>query len=459
MASPTKDWQLNALPRRIHLIGIGGIGMSAIARVLAGEGYLVSGSDLGETPITLGLRELGVRTYRGHAAEQLGDAELVVASSAVPESNVEIVAARQAGLPVLKRQQFLRRLLQGRDVIAVAGTHGKTTTTGMIATILLGEGRDPGLIVGGVVAGLGVNGRAGRGPFVIEADEYDRMFLGLTPRVAVLTNVEMDHPDYFHDLDDLRGAFARYLAQTPASGCIIACVDSPEARRLLAEQPPQARILTYGESEGADFRVGEVAAEGERLRFTVRRQGALWGAFALATPGRHNALNATAAALAAAQRGVTPAQSAPHLLAYRGAARRFEVRGEAAGVTVVDDYAHHPTEVRATLAAARLCYPGRRVVAVFQPHTFSRLRALFEAFLDAFADADEVIVLDVYAARAHEQDTLRHAQARHLGGLDEAAAYLAQTLRAGDVLITLSAGDGNRVGERVLDLMGRGSRP
>lgn len=465
---PTHGSQSSALPRRIHLIGIGGIGMSAIARVLAGEGYLVSGSDLAETPITLGLRELGVRTYRGHAAEQLGDAELVVASSAVPESNAEIVAARQAGLPVLKRQQFLQRLLQGRDVIAVAGTHGKTTTTGMIATILLGEGHDPGLIVGGVVVGLGVNGRAGQGPFVIEADEYDRMFLGLTPWIAVLTNVEMDHPDYFRDLDDLRGAFGRYLAQTPTSGCIIACVDSPEVRRLLTEQPLQARLLTYGASEQADFRVGEVAAESERLYFEVHHRGALWGAFTLAVPGRHNALNATAAALAAAQRGVTPAQLAPHLLAYRGAARRFEVRGEAAGVTVVDDYAHHPTEVRATLAAARLRYPERRVVAVFQPHTFSRLRALFDGFLDAFADADEVIVLDVYAARAHEQDTLsaadlaralHHPQARHLGTLDEAAAYLMQTLRAGDVLITLSAGDGNRVGERVLDLMGRGSTP
>jgi UDP-N-acetylmuramate--alanine ligase len=465
---PSNGPQSSPLPRRIHLIGIGGIGMSAIARVLAGEGYLVSGSDLGETPITEGLRELGVRTFRGHAAEQIAGAEMVVASSAVPESNVEIAAARQAGLPVLKRQQFLRILLQGRDCIAVAGTHGKTTTSGMIATILTGEGRDPGFIVGGIVTGLGVNGRAGRGPFVIEADEYDRMFLGLAPQVAVVTNIEMDHPDYFRDLEDVRGAFARFVAQTPASGCLIACVDGPEVRRMLAQHTAPCRVLSYGESAQADYRVGHILLDGDLMRFEVTRGGAPWGRFALAVAGRHNALNATAAAIAAAQRGVTPAQAAPHLLAYRGAARRFEVRGEQGGVTVVDDYAHHPTEVRATLAAARLRYPGRRLVAVFQPHTYSRLRVLFDAFVEAFDDADEVIVLDVYAARAHEQGALTaadlvrampRAQVRHLGAQDEAVAHLAGTLRAGDVLITLSAGDGNRVCQRVLDSLARGSTP
>lgn len=453
---------LARLPRRIHLIGIGGIGMSAIARVLAMQGYAVSGSDLRETPITQALKDLGVRTYVGHAAEQIAGAELVVASSAIPEENVEILAAQRTGIPVLKRQQFLGCLLEGRYSIAVAGTHGKTTTSAMIATILRGAGKKPGFIVGGVISPWGTNADAGEGPyFVIEADEYDRMFLGLTPQVAIVTNIEMDHPDCFADVTALREAFGAFLDRVPTGGQIIACLDSPHVRQLLTERQFAGRVMTYGRSEGADYRIGEIEKDAKGLmRFVVSRQERPWAEFHLQIPGIHNALNATAAALAATQCGIPPEEAARHLEGYVGTQRRFEIKGERAGIVVVDDYAHHPTEVRATLAAARWRYGDRRLVAVFQPHTYSRLAALWDEFISAFDEADEVIVMDIYAARAKEHGALRaadlvpalrHPCARYLPTHDRVVAYLLESLRPGDVLLTLSAGDGNRVGEWVLE--------
>ena len=450
------------LPRRIHLVGIGGIGMSAIARVLAMQGYAVSGSDLRETAITQGLKALGVRTYVGHAAEQIAGAELVVASSAIPEDNVEILAAQRAGIPVLKRQQFLGCLLEGRCGIAVAGTHGKTTTSAMIATILRGAGKKPGFIVGGVISAWGTNAEAGEGPyFVIEADEYDRMFLGLKPHIAVVTNIEMDHPDCFADLSALREAFGAFLGHVPPTGAIIACSDSPQVRLLLGEYPLAARTVTYGYGQEADYRLDQPMWSGQgEMCFRVSHQGRVWGEFTLAVPGAHNALNATAAALAVAECGLSPQEAAQHLRGYAGTQRRFEVKGERAGVVVIDDYAHHPTEIRATLAAARLRYAQRRLVAVFQPHTYSRLVALFDEFAHSFDDADEVIVMDIYAARAKEHGTVSaadlvrampHRRARYIPTHDRIVAYLLETLQAGDVLITLSAGDGNQVGERLLE--------
>ncbi|MBC7255248.1 MAG: UDP-N-acetylmuramate--L-alanine ligase, partial [Chloroflexi bacterium] len=352
----TNGMPLAHLPHRIHLVGIGGIGMSAIARVLAMQGYAVSGSDLRETAITQGLKALGVRTYVGHAAEQIAGAELVVASSAIPEDNVEILTAQRAGIPVLKRQQFLGRLLEGRCGIAVAGTHGKTTTSAMIATILRSAGKKPGFIVGGMISAWGTNAEAGEGPyFVIEADEYDRMFLGLRPHIAVVTNIEMDHPDCFADLSALREAFGAFLGHVPPTGAIIACSDSPQVRLLLCEHPLAARTVTYGYGQEADYRLDQPTWSGQgEMCFRVSHQGRVWGEFTLAVPGAHNALNATAAALAVAKCGLSPQEAAQHLRGYAGTQRRFEVKGERAGVVVIDDYAHHPTEIRATLAAARL---------------------------------------------------------------------------------------------------------
>jgi UDP-N-acetylmuramate--alanine ligase len=451
-----------SLPQRIHLVGIGGIGLSALAQVLRAWGHDVSGSDLQATPLTAALRAQGIVTYAGHRPTQVAGAELVIISSAIPESNVEVQAARRAGVPVLKRQQLLGAMMAGRYGIGVAGTHGKTTTTAMIALLMQRLGLSPTFVVGGVVPELGSNAGAGSGPhFVIEADEYDHAFYGLWPRLAVVTNLEMDHPDCFRDLADLEEAFGVYLSHVPPEGAIIAGADSPALQRVLAARArPGPRLLTYGLSEAAAFRVGEIAPnEWGGVDFTIYQGQARWGAFRLALPGAHNALNATAALLVADLLGLDRIAAGAALAEFHGALRRFEVKGEGGGVTVVDDYAHHPTAVRATLAAARQRYAGRRLWVVFQPHTFSRTQALLPELATCFGDADEVIITDIYAARAKEEQTiraaevvaaLRHPRARHIGALDDVVAYLLTMLRPGDVLLTLGAGDGYRVGERVL---------
>jgi UDP-N-acetylmuramate--alanine ligase len=376
------------LPQHIHLIGIGGSGLSAIARVLALRGHTVSGSDLHASALTAELGQLGVATYVGHAAGQLGAAEMVVVSSAVPEENPEVRAARERGIPVLKRQHFLGRLMAGYDGVAVAGTHGKTTTSAMVAVALERAGLEPSFIIGGVIGELGTNARAGRGrPFVIEADEYDRMFHGLRPRVAVVTNLEMDHPDCYPTLAELREAFSVFLGGVQPGGAIIAGADSPELARVLAGRPAGGpECVTYGYAAGAEYRVADVEPNGRGgVDFRVLRGGAEWGRVSLALPGAHNALNATAALLACARCGLAPAEAGRLLADFHGVRRRFEVKGCRAGVTVIDDYAHHPTEVRATLAAARGRYPGASIWAVFQPHTYSRMRALLGELVGALS--------------------------------------------------------------------------
>lgn len=448
--------------QRIHLVGIGGIGLSAIARVLAMRGYSVSGSDLSASAITDSLAELGIRVYVGHAAEQVGDADLVVISSAVPDANPEVQAARRQGIPVMERQGFLPLLLDGYRCLAIAGTHGKTTTSGMVAHILQQTGRDPSFIVGGILADWGVNARAGASDwFVIEADEYGRMFHGLTPDVAVITSIEMDHPDHFANLDAMREAYALFVRQIRPGGCLVACADSCQAQRLLAEMagdlPP---VTTYGRNCGADYVVSEALPNAlGGVDLTVQRQGRTWARASLRLPGAHNALNATAAILVAQACGIPPDQSAAALESFGGVLRRFELKGERGGVTVIDDYAHHPSEIAATLAAARGRYGERRIWAVLQPHTYSRVEALLEQFAGCMDDADLAIVTDIYAARAKERPTvdaarltaaLAHRSAQHIGGLEDVARYLLDNLRTGDVLMTLGAGDGYLIGERVL---------
>ena len=506
--APTGD--MPSLPRHVHLVGIGGAGLSAIARVLAMRGHRVTGSDLAASPLTRALNELGVTTYVGHAAEHVNGAGVVVASSAVPDSNPEVAAARAAGIPVLRRQELMPRLMAGSIGVAVAGTHGKTTTAAMLALILERLGRSPSFIVGGVIHDLGANAAAGSGPhFVIEADEYDGMFLGLNPQVAVVTNVEMDHPDCYPTLDSLREAFRRFLERVSPDGAIVACGDSVEVMRLLSERGSGgADVVTYGLGEGCDYRVEAVQPTPEGgvsfcvVRGTARTacapynksqggaartacapsrepQGAAarapnggwrgrcsraWGAFRLAVPGAHNALNATAALVAAERLGVEPRAAGEVLSGFRGALRRFEDKGERGGVTVVDDYAHHPTEIRATLAAARGRYAGRRIWAVWEPHTFSRIEVLRDEFDTCFGDADQVIVTDVYAARSRERATIQpetiaasidHPNAHYVGGTEQVVAYLLDRLEHGDVLLTLGAGDGYRIGEGVLARLAR----
>ncbi len=458
------------VPEHIHMIGIGGIGLSAIARVLVMRGYQVSGSDLRESPITDDLTRLGVRVTIGHCAGAVAGANMVVVSSAVPASNPEIAAAVAAGLPVLERKEFLRALLKDDRTIAVSGTHGKTTTTAMIVAVLRAAGLDPGFIVGGILQDLGTNASGGsRDWFVIEADEYGRMFHGLDPEIAVVTTIEMDHPDCFADIEEMREAYSMFLDRLRPDGSVVACADGAQVQRLLAERSDRTNVITYGTDPSADYVVSSIVTNAlGGVDFELFTGGKLLTRCSLSLSGVHNALNAAAALVVAQRCGVPLANACGALATFAGVRRRFEFKGEAWGVTVIDDYGHHPTEIAATLAAARLRYPGRRLWAVVQPHTFSRLQALWDSFRTCLKDADEAIITDVYAARSREVHgaadamalvaAIDHPAVRHIGSLADVEAHLLARLAPGDVLITLGAGDGYLIGEHVLEAL-RGRTP
>ncbi|MCA9974429.1 MAG: UDP-N-acetylmuramate--L-alanine ligase [Anaerolineales bacterium] len=451
----------------LHLVGIGGAGISAIAQVLLGRGYVVSGSDMQANDLTAALAAAGVTVYQGHRAEQIAGAEAVIISSAVPQSNPEVAAALAAGLPVLKRADFLGHLMADDIGIAVAGTHGKTTTTGMIAQILLDGELDPTLILGGVLPSLGTNGRFGSGGyFVIEADEYDHMFLGLRPEVVVLTNIEHDHPDIFPTREQYLQAFVDFVGLLPQNGRLIACIDDPGVRALLATTTLSGvEVTTYSVAEDeaprpADFQAVDVRPNPlGGVDFVMQQDGQLVGLTRLRLPGYHNARNAVAAMIVGLDSGVDFSRMRQTLIEFGGVGRRFQVVGEVGEVTVLDDYAHHPTEIRVTLQAARQRYPGRRLWAVWQPHTYSRTKLLLAEFAACFEDADRVVALDIYRSREKEtlgMDTavvvqaMNHEQAVHIPQREDAAAYILDRVRPGDVVITLGAGDGNAVGEWVL---------
>ncbi|MGD1995000.1 MAG: UDP-N-acetylmuramate--L-alanine ligase [Anaerolineae bacterium] len=452
----------------MHFVGIGGAGLSAIARVLMEQGAQVSGSDLVLSPVAEALARDGVRVFVGHRAENVTGVELLVVSSAVPASNVEVRAARAAGIPVLKRPQVLGHMMDGRLGVAVAGTHGKTTTTAMISSILLEAGRDPTFIVGGVIAGLGTNARAGEGPlFVIEADEYDRTFLSLIPTAAVVTNVEHDHPDCYPTFADFRAAFEAFVVLVPPEGLLAVCWDDPVAREIgEGRRATGAAVTFFGLGQGAELRAEEVRPNfAGGVDFLATREGRMLGLVRLRVPGAHNASNATAALAVVDFLGVPFRVARTALTEFRGVGRRFEVKGEVGDVVVVDDYAHHPTEIQATLQAARDRFPGRPLWAVWQPHTYSRTATLLTDFARAFDVADHVVVLPIYAAR--ETDTLgvssasvvaamHHPDARCASSLDEAVVLLGTEIQPGDVVLTLGAGDGYRMGEWLLEVLGHG---
>ena len=447
-------------PAGVHFIGVGGIGMSGLARILHARGFRVSGSDVAASDQTAGLAAEGIPVTIGHGdGTAAAAADLVVITAAVRGENPEVAAAVAAGVPVVKRAALLGALAASRRSVCVAGSHGKSTTSGMLVAALRDLGADPTYAIGAVLAATGTNAAPGAGAeFVVEADEYDYSFWQLTPDIAIVTNVDYDHPDLFPDQAAYDAAFAGFVARIKPGGAVILSRDDAGARRLMDRFASSfdGDPITFGTSGDSDWLLG-----GEPGAWRVRAPGGPWLDFPLAVPGEHNARNATAALAALARLGHDPVAAARALAGYAGIGRRFEPKGETGGVTVIDDYAHHPTEVAATLAAARDRFPGRRLWAVFQPHTFTRTKALLPEFAAALAPADELMVLDIYAAR--ETDSLAVSSNDLLGllpdraigggGPADAAARLATEVRAGDVVLTMGAGDVTAVGPRLLEAL------
>jgi UDP-N-acetylmuramate--alanine ligase len=448
----------------VHIVGIGGAGMSAIARVLRGWGLDVRGSDRRASPITVALEGEGIEVVIGHAAGNVGQVDLVLVSSAVPDDNVELIAARERGLRVARRPEFLTPMTAPYDVIAVAGAHGKTTVTGMITLAMLEADLDPTFIVGGIMANLNTNARAGSGRhFVIEADEYRQTFLALRPAVAVITNVEFDHPDCFSDLRHVRLAFGDFADNIVPGGLLVACADDPIAYAIaVSHHANGGRVALYGRKRDVElaWRANDLYTNaGGGVTFTVEHQGQPLGKISLQVPGEFNTLNALATLCVGAELGIDWEITAAALEQFSGTARRFELLGEVGGVTVIDDYAHHPTQIRGVLEAARRRYPGRRLVAVWEPHTFSRVRALYDAFIEAFKEADRVVLLPIYAAREPDDGSLTsealaravaHPDVSTAPSLEDVVVHLATTSRSGDVVLMLGAGNEYLAGERLL---------
>ena len=453
--------------RRIHFIGVGGIGMSGIAELLVNLGYDVSGSDVQRSDITDRLETLGVRVGRGHDAKNVTDAEVVVYSSAVRSTNPEMIAARDRGLAVLARADLLAELMRLRDGIAVAGAHGKTTTTSMIALVLEAAGLDPTALIGGRVASFGSNAKLGRGRYLVaEADESDRSFLKLTPHIAVITNVDREHLEAYRGFDELKAAFVQFGNGVPANGVIVVCADDPHLRELTGRFT--RRVVTYGVNSGADVVATDIQLKGFGSRCTVqafeRGTPIQVGRLQLSVPGRHNVLNALAAVAVARELNVPFPAAALALEAFHGAERRFQKRGEANGVAVVEDYGHHPTEIAAVMGAARPLAAGRLIVA-FQPHRFSRTQSLLTEFGPAFAGVDKLFLTAIYAAGEDPIDgvtveTLATAVARDFRGelnvvpsLADVPAALARSAAPGDLIILLGAGTIGSIAGQVLDAL------
>jgi len=449
---------------RIHFVGIGGIGMSGIAEVLLNLGYSVSGSDLKESEITRRLAALGGRIQRGHAAAHVEGADVVVTSSAVRRDNPEVVAARAAKVPVIPRAEMLAELMRLKHGVAIAGSHGKTTTTSMAAHLLAFAGLDPTAVVGGKVNAFGSNAKLGKGEYmVVEADESDGSFLHFSPTIAVVTNIDSEHLDHWKTAEALRQGFRDFVNRVPFYGVAILCLDHPTVQSLIPEV--EKRYVTYGEAPQADYRATDIAARGLRLSFQASRRGEPLGRFEVGMVGHHNALNALAVVALGDEMGIPAEVTREALASFKGVQRRFTVRGEAAGVTVVDDYGHHPAEVKATLRGARQAF-GRRVICVFQPHRYSRTRDLLAEFTTAFNDADVLLLGEVYGAGEEPipgvggqelAEAVRSCGHRDVTFVPD-RTQLAQAARAraqpGDIVLTLGAGDITLVGPELLALLG-----
>jgi UDP-N-acetylmuramate--alanine ligase len=457
--------------QQVHFVGIGGIGMSGIAEVLLNLGYKVSGSDLKSSAVTQRLVELGAAVFEGHRAENIAGAEVVVTSSAIGSENPEVAEAHKLRIPVIPRAEMLAELMRLKYGIAVAGMHGKTTTTSMVAAVLAAGGLDPTVVVGGRVDAMGSNARLGRSQYLVaEADESDRSFLKLSPILSIVTNIDREHMDCYRNLRDVKKTFLTFMDRVPFYGMIVACNDDPLLRRLLPKV--QRRTVTYGTKRGSDFCIkpGETCAKAgtasgppepsSRFRVSYRKNDL--GEFTLHVPGVHNILNATAAIAVGVglDIGVEPIRRA--LDQFRGVDRRFQLRGWAAGVSVIDDYGHHPTEIKATLAAAGQC-GFDRIHVIFQPHRYTRTRDLMQEFTTAFHDADSLFVLDIYAASEKpiagvSAEALAQAirekggrDARYVGSLAEAASAASAMAHEGDMILTLGAGSVSQLAPMILE--------
>lgn len=449
--------------KRIHMIGIGGAGMSGIAEILLNLGYTITGSDMRPSAVTDRLSSLGARIYIGHSAENVQDCNAVVYSSAVHDNNPEIIAARERKIPVIKRPEMLAELMRMKYGICIAGTHGKTTTTSMTGQVLTRGDFDPTIIVGGRVAGFGGGAKVGRSPYlVLEADEYDRTFLRLTPAIAVVTTIDLEHLDCYRDMDDIKNAFQQFVNKVPFFGSAILCIDDRGVQSIIPGV--ERRIITYGLSRQADIRAEGVAFDGITTRFDAVVHGEKLGTVTLSVPGYHNVRNALATIAVAGEMSIPFEVTVQALGEFRTVDRRFEIKGEAAGVMIVDDYAHHPTEIEASLDGAR-CGFNRRIVAVFQPHLYSRTRDFHAEFGRAFMNADILVVTDVYPAReepipgitgklvAEDAFAAGHRNVTYAENREEIVGLLSEMVRPGDMVVTFGAGDINRVGVELLETL------
>ena len=446
--------------RRIHFVGIGGIGMSGIAEVLLNLGFNVSGSDLKHTPVTERLARLGAQVFEGHAAANIGDAEVVVVSSAVPPRNPEIVEAARHKIPVIPRAEMLAELMRMKFSVSVAGSHGKTTVTSMVAVMLAEAGLDPTAVIGGRLDAFGSSARLGKGELmVVEADESDRSFLYLLPTLAVVTNIDREHLDHYDNLEEITSSFASFMNKVPFYGAIIACVDAPWREPMAAVLPRlRRRVVTYGLEPGADVTARNLDLQSGRSRFDVDVNGTFFGRFTVNLAGRHNIQNALAAITVGRELDLTPEQIRVGLEHFRGADRRFQIKSELDGITIVDDYGHHPTEIKATLEAAQL-YGAKRIWAIFQPHRYTRTKFLMDDFAQCFEVCDRVYVLDIYPASeppiagvtserlVERMSELGFKRARYRTSEAAVVEEVLAEANPGDLVLTIGAGNVWKVAE------------
>ncbi|MBR2211356.1 MAG: UDP-N-acetylmuramate--L-alanine ligase [Fibrobacter sp.] len=448
--------------RRLHMVGIGGAGMSGIAEVLHENGFVVTGSDMGEGSVIDYLKHLGIRVDSKHEAKNVEDADLVIYSSAIPYDNPELVEARARRIPVIRRAEMLGELMRMKYTLAIAGTHGKTTTTSIVGEIWEEAGLDPTIIVGGVVKGKGSGAKVGKGDYLIaESDEFDRSFLSMMPSSAIVTNIDADHLDTYENIDEIKEAFVQFVNKIPFYGQAILCIDDPNVQQIYSKV--RKPVITYGFSRQAKYHIDNLRFEKGFPHFEIFNDGVSLGEFQLQIPGRHNVLNATAAVALAMEEGIDVEVARRAVAAFEGVQRRFELIGEKNDILVFDDYAHHPTEATATLQGFRDAFPERRVIVAFQPHLFSRTRDQHDAFGSAFANCDVLLCTDIYPARERPIEGVTgalvsdsalafgHRNARFVGDQQNLLPILKEELRPGDVVVLMGAGNIWKLGQKILE--------